>query len=472
LDEFEEFKLLLRVKIDIVEYIGRHIKLKRDGTKYVAKCPFHQDMETNLFHFVVNPNNQNFRCTWCGIGGDIIGFVMHHNKIEYKDALAALSEETGISLPEYRPRAKVGKIRIPYDELKAAGLEVRLDKDYAGAHPHDFLQQKRSGDYAQLLNHAIACFFFRKELLYDELKIPNDRPPNKTESTRILDELLPFIARTPSVCTNSYQIDMLGNLLRLGAKGIETALAEFKKPMQRGRNFFYTNPYPTTPYELRIASMMIKEPHIIEYFRGNIRQEWFKDAGCKAVFLFLCENTKFQEFDFSYQQPGDDLPLLEGAYRRNIPREIVRHAHSQSIKISEEEMTRLYNFLKQMPMRFTADELRLLLEEAHLENRLTEFEKCYPVSELESRPDLVMEYFDLFDQYKQIHSRFAAKLYKDYDKLVYRRKQREEREKEKLKGAQTEFDFGANKDPEKEDDDDKQNGNGKNGPTGLLFDQQ
>lgn len=474
MDEFEEFKLLLRVKIDIVEYIGRYVKLRRDGTKYVAKCPFHQDKETNLLHFVVNPNSQNFKCAWCGIGGDIIGFVMHHNKIEYKDALAVLSEETGIPKPEFRPRARVGKIKIPFDELRAAGLEVRLDIDHAGVHPHDFLQQKRSADYAQLLNYAIACLFFRKEVLYDELKISDNRPLSKNESMRILEELLPFIARTPSVCTNSYQIDMLGHLVKLSAKGIETALAEFRKPLQRGRNFFYTNPYPTTPYELRIASMMIKEPHIIEYFRGNIRQEWFNDSGCKAIFLFLCENTKIQEFDFSYQQPGDDLPLLERAYSRNIPREIVQDAHSRGIKVSEEEMSRLYNFLKQMPMRFTSDELRLFLEESHLEHKLIEFEKFHPTSELECQPDLVTEYFELFDKYKQVHSRFAAKLYKEYDKLVYRRKQREEREKEKLKDAQTEFDFGANKDPEKEENGNKKNGNGKNGSTfteGLLFDQ-
>ncbi|MBD3259461.1 hypothetical protein GF371_02405 [Candidatus Woesearchaeota archaeon] len=476
MDPVEEFKLLLRAQIDIVDYIGKEISLIRDGVKFTGRCPFHKD---ELRSFSVDPNRQNFRCSWCGKSGDIIGFVMHKKNIEYKEALKTLSEQTGLPLPEFKPKARPDKIRIPFEEMRKERLEVRLDIHYEGQHPHPILQKDRPVDYLHMLNNGLAAFFFKLELVCDQLKIEKGGMLNERQSTQLLDELVPFIARTPGVCTNAFQLEKLGNIVRMSSKSIETAVEAFKKPLRKGtKDFFYIRPYHTTPYELRLISTMLKESHNIEYFRSNINPDWFNDAGCRTIFNFLCENTKLLELDDTYQQPGDEFPLLEDAYARDIPAEIYAYAVSRDINVSEVELRRLYSYIKQVTNVFSASELRLLLEESHLEQELVEKEKYFAnkvnaeVPSISSEhfspfankimPEEYQEYYNMFLQFSKVYARFTSRLAKDYDKLVWKRKQREERRKEKEKNAQASFDFSQ--------ENEKRN-NRKKEINGNLFDQ-
>ena len=93
-----------RVKqaVDIVDLVGSHIQLRRQGRNYVGLCPWHDDSRPSL---QVNPERQSFKCWVCDIGGDVFTFVMKIEGVEFREALAMLADRAGIPIEKpRRPR--------------------------------------------------------------------------------------------------------------------------------------------------------------------------------------------------------------------------------------------------------------------------------------------------------------------------------------------------------------------------------
>ena len=84
-----------RVKqaVDIVDLVGSHIQLRRQGRNYVGLCPWHDDTRPSL---QVNPERQSFKCWVCDIGGDVFSFVMKIEGVEFREALQMLADRAGI----------------------------------------------------------------------------------------------------------------------------------------------------------------------------------------------------------------------------------------------------------------------------------------------------------------------------------------------------------------------------------------
>jgi DNA primase len=85
-----------RVKqaIDIVDLVGSHIALRRQGRLYVGLCPWHDDTRPSL---QVNPERQSFKCWVCDIGGDVFSFVMKMEGVDFREALQMLADRAGIT---------------------------------------------------------------------------------------------------------------------------------------------------------------------------------------------------------------------------------------------------------------------------------------------------------------------------------------------------------------------------------------
>ncbi len=95
-DQLEE----IRNKIDIVELISEHLPLKKAGRNFKALCPFHSEATPS---FIVSPERQIWKCFGCNEGGDIFGFLMRMEGLEFGEALQILAKRAGVKLRSYRP---------------------------------------------------------------------------------------------------------------------------------------------------------------------------------------------------------------------------------------------------------------------------------------------------------------------------------------------------------------------------------
>lgn len=85
----------IKNRISIVDLVGRYVHLRANGNRYVAPCPFHQETKPS---FSVNAEKGFFYCFGCQASGDIFEFYSKINGLDFKDALAALAEEAGITI--------------------------------------------------------------------------------------------------------------------------------------------------------------------------------------------------------------------------------------------------------------------------------------------------------------------------------------------------------------------------------------
>jgi DNA primase len=93
-----------RVKqaVDIVDLVGSHIQLRRQGRNYVGLCPWHDDSRPSL---QVNPERQSFKCWVCDIGGDVFSYVMKSEGVEFREALQMLADRAGIQIDTPRQQS-------------------------------------------------------------------------------------------------------------------------------------------------------------------------------------------------------------------------------------------------------------------------------------------------------------------------------------------------------------------------------
>ena len=89
----------IRAGVDIVDFIGRFVNLRKAGANWKGLCPFHGEKTPS---FMVNPTKGIFHCFGCGVGGDVFGFLMRQDRLSFPEAVRALAKTTGVSLPEAR----------------------------------------------------------------------------------------------------------------------------------------------------------------------------------------------------------------------------------------------------------------------------------------------------------------------------------------------------------------------------------
>ncbi|MEG2171926.1 MAG: DNA primase [Desulfovibrionaceae bacterium] len=86
---------LIKERITIVDIVRRYVDLKRNGPRWVAPCPFHQETKPS---FSVNEENGLFYCFGCQASGDLFDFYGRINGLDFKETLEQLAAEAGITL--------------------------------------------------------------------------------------------------------------------------------------------------------------------------------------------------------------------------------------------------------------------------------------------------------------------------------------------------------------------------------------
>ncbi len=86
----------IKKRIEIIDFIGGFITLKKSGRNFKALCPFHQEKTPSL---VISPDRQIWHCFGaCQMGGDAISFLMKWNNLTFYEALKELAEKVGVKV--------------------------------------------------------------------------------------------------------------------------------------------------------------------------------------------------------------------------------------------------------------------------------------------------------------------------------------------------------------------------------------
>ncbi len=101
---------------NIVEVIGEFVNLKRSGQNYRGLSPFKSEKTPSFF---VSPAKGIFKCFSTGIGGNVVNFLMEHEKITYPDALHYLARKYNIEIVEKEETPEERQIKNERESLLA-----------------------------------------------------------------------------------------------------------------------------------------------------------------------------------------------------------------------------------------------------------------------------------------------------------------------------------------------------------------
>lgn len=191
----------IKSRLDIIDVIGNYIRLQKAGRNYKAICPFHNEKTPS---FMVSPERQIWHCFGCNEGGDVFGFVMKMDGLEFGDTLRLLAKKAGVILK--RQDAKLGTQRQKFYEiceLATKFFEKQLWAGKIGEEIQKYLKERgllektikewRLG-YAPNLWHSLEEFLLNKGHKYEEIlnagliiKNENQDTRHKTQDIRYYD---------------------------------------------------------------------------------------------------------------------------------------------------------------------------------------------------------------------------------------------------------------------------------------------
>ena len=111
----------LRARADIVQIIGQHVQLKKNGRKHWGLCPFHGEKTAS---FSVDGESQLYYCFGCKAGGSVIQFVMEYERLEFQDAVKYLADQLHMPLPQMEDDPDYQRRRTQRDRLLEANKEA------------------------------------------------------------------------------------------------------------------------------------------------------------------------------------------------------------------------------------------------------------------------------------------------------------------------------------------------------------
>lgn len=109
----------LRTRISLASIVGRRVRLTRRGRDYVGLCPFHKEKSPS---FNVVEDKGFYHCFGCGAHGDVIGFKMRTENLEFRETVEELAKLAGLRIPaeSQQERERAARAHTLYDACEAA----------------------------------------------------------------------------------------------------------------------------------------------------------------------------------------------------------------------------------------------------------------------------------------------------------------------------------------------------------------
>jgi DNA primase len=185
----------IRATVSIVDVIGQHVQLRRQGRNWVGLCPFHGEKTPS---FNVRAETGRYKCFGCDASGDAFTFVQATEHVDFVGAVEILAAAAGIQLTytssgQSRDRARRSRLveamesavewyhqrlltapdaRPARDYLRSRGISGELARTYRlGWAPDDWDALSRgSGIDPELLREIGLVFTNRRNRAQDALR--------------------------------------------------------------------------------------------------------------------------------------------------------------------------------------------------------------------------------------------------------------------------------------------------------------
>ena len=129
-------------RTDIVQLVGRRVKLARKGQAFWGCCPFHQEKSAS---FKVENARRTYKCFGCGKGGDAFKWLVETEGLSFPEAVQRLAGEAGVELPKWsaEDEEREDRKKSLYDIIEATCVffEEQL-RAKAGAEARDYLRSR------------------------------------------------------------------------------------------------------------------------------------------------------------------------------------------------------------------------------------------------------------------------------------------------------------------------------------------
>ena len=174
---------------DIVDLVSEYVTLKRNGTSYKGLCPFHKEKTPS---FSVSSDKQIFHCFGCGVGGDVIKFLMLAENMNFYEAASTLADKAKIEMPQDENNIDFAKVkhkeRLFLVNLESAKYfrnnlylpEAKTAQEYVNKRHLDNETVKKFGlgfafgNKNDLYNHLLSSGFTPQEMVDAGVVIKND----------------------------------------------------------------------------------------------------------------------------------------------------------------------------------------------------------------------------------------------------------------------------------------------------------
>ena len=155
--DFESIKRQILERVDILDLVSEHVRLKRSGRRWVGLCPFHAEKTPS---FTVQPDHASFKCFGCEKGGDIFSFVQFRENVSFMESMRMLADRAGVDLADTPQQEPSGPSRADLARVNAWALKFfrsQLLDDDMGRSAREYLRTRQvSGETAERFGLGLA----------------------------------------------------------------------------------------------------------------------------------------------------------------------------------------------------------------------------------------------------------------------------------------------------------------------------
>src|SRR5213078_1469476 len=139
----------VKAAADIVAVVSARTQLRKTGSRYMGRCPFHEERTPS---FSVNAPDKLYYCFGCGAKGDLITFVRETEQLDFAGAIEWLADRFNVQLEYEETSPQQDAQRRRRDRLHAlldaaaSFYERYLWDSQAGSAARDYLAGRGLGE--------------------------------------------------------------------------------------------------------------------------------------------------------------------------------------------------------------------------------------------------------------------------------------------------------------------------------------